>query len=125
VIRRFVGVDGPVVVGVGVATGVGVGVGFGFGPFGGAASVAVARTSPSTTAPPTDAVKRIDMPLSSLVCRDSTSYNANGRGSGCPRSIGDLLTRWVVTLRGRCELFPSLLEPGNRELDAQSDGFVG
>jgi hypothetical protein len=67
VMRRFVGVDGPVAVGVGVgvgvSVGVGVGVGFGFGPCGGAASVAVARTSPSSTAPPTDAVKRIDIPV--------------------------------------------------------------
>ena len=61
VMRRFVGVDGPVAVGVGVATGVGVGVGFGFGPFGGAASVAVARTSPSNNAPPIDVVKRMDI----------------------------------------------------------------
>lgn len=66
VMRRFVGADGPDAVGVGVATGVGVGVGFGFGPRGEAASVAVARTSPSSTAPPTDAVKRIDIPVSSL-----------------------------------------------------------
>ena len=67
VIRRFVGVDGPVAVGVGVGVDVGVavglGVGFGFDPCGGAASVAVARTSPSSTAPPTDAVKRIDIAL--------------------------------------------------------------
>src|SRR5688572_24154427 len=63
VMRRFVGVDGAVAVGVVVGVGVGVGVGFGFGPCGGAASVAVTRTKPSNTAPPTDAVKRIDIPL--------------------------------------------------------------
>ena len=59
VMCRFVGVEGPVTVAVGV--GVGVGVGFGFGPRGGAASEPVARTSPSNTATPTDAVKRMDI----------------------------------------------------------------